>query len=111
VETPFLVLLERAELAAAEARQAARVEADQRLEQARTEAETIEAAAPEAVAAAIAARRQQILDAALREVASVETALAAVEDLRQRPDPEADRRFERAVEQIVSAVLGETAGP
>jgi len=111
VETPFLALLERAELAAAEDRQAARVQADRRLEQARTEAQAIEAAAPEAVAAAIAARRQQILDGAYLEVASVEKALAAVEDRRQRPDPDADQRFERAVDQIVSAVLGETGGP
>ncbi len=75
------------------------------------EAQAIEAAAPDVIAAAIAARRQQIRDEASREVAWVEKALAAMEDQDGRQEADACQRFERVVEQIVAAVLGETAGP
>ena len=111
METPFLALLERAELAAAEDRRAARAEADRRLEQAQMEAQAIEAGAPEVIAVAVAARTQQIRDAALLEVASVEKALAGLEEAHERVDPDTERRFQRAVDEIVVAVLGETAGP
>ena len=111
VDTPFLVLLERAELAAAEDRRTARAEADRRLDQARMEARAIEAGAPEVIAVAVAARTQQIRDAALVEVASVEKALAALEEAHGRVDPDTERRFQRAVDEIVGAVLGESAGP
>ena len=111
VDTPFLAQLERAELAAAGDRRAARVEADRRLERARMEAQAIEAAAPEAVAAAVAERTQQIRGEALREVASIEKTLADLEAVHGRGGTDAEGRFERAVEQVVAAVLDESAGP
>ena len=111
MDTPFLVQLERAELAAAGDRRAARAEADRRLERARMEAQEIEAAAPEAIAAAVAERTQQIRGEALREVAAIEKALADLEAVYERGGTEAEGRFERAVEQVVAAVLGESAGP
>ena len=63
------------------------------------------------IAAAVAARTQQIRDEALREVAAIERAVADLEAARERAGPDAEERFERAVAQIVVAVLGESAGP
>lgn len=111
MDTPFLVQLERAELAAAGDRRAARAEADRRLERARMEAQAIEAAAPGAVAAAVAERTQQIRGEALREVAAIEKARVDLEAVYERGGTEAEGRFERAVEQVAAAVLDESAGP
>ena len=111
METPFLVLLEQAELAAAEDRRVARAEADRRVRQAQVEAQAIQAAVPEVIAAAVAARTQQLRDAALLEVASVDQTIAAVERGDQADDASARARFARAVDQVVAAVLGENPEP
>ena len=110
MDTPFLELLERAELAAADARRAARAQADRRLREAQAEARAIEAAGPGMTAAAVAAHREQVLAAARREMAALERELGELDETSVGAGASSAARFERAVELVVGAVLCETSG-
>lgn len=109
MESPFLVLLEQAERAAAERRQLARLEAERRLEQARDDVRAIEAGAAERMTAAIARAQERIRAEALREVAAAELALAGMEAEGRSDSAESIASFDRVVDEIVGAVLGESA--
>ncbi len=109
MDTPFLDLLERAELAAADARRAARAQADRRLREAEAEARAVEASGPELVGAAVAAHREQVLAAARREIEALERELRELDEQSAGADAASAARFERAVDLVVTAVLGETS--
>ncbi len=110
MESPFLVRLQQAELAAAERRTAARAEAERTTAQAEQDVAALEAAAPGLIAGAVAARRTELEQETRVEVEEIERELERLEadTVRSVDDPEARRRFDQAVELVVAAVLGET---
>lgn len=100
METPALVVLERAEHAARERRLAAGLEAERRVAAARAEASRIEAEAEAEAEAAAARSRDAILAAADRQIAALETGT----DETFRPG-EVALAAARAL--VVAALLGE----
>ena len=114
-ESEILAKLERAELAARERRLEAQATADRILDDARLSAERLRAGAEARIAAELEAFRRRTLGEAAREVAEIEAAIAAL-DRQRGPEgrgpaaPDHGPGFERAVEAVVAAVLGET-GP
>jgi len=105
VETPFLLQLERAEIAAAGVRGAAQVEAGRRIRAAEAEALAIEQSTPSTVAATVETRRAEIRARTDAAVAAIEADLSMLEREFGRAVAAGDDRFERAVESIVAAVL------
>jgi hypothetical protein len=101
-----LAALERAELAARERRLAAMAEAERIVAVATERARAIEAELPERVAAAVAARRREHRERTAAAIAAVDGELATFERRAIQPGP-SDPAFERAVELVVVAVLGE----
>jgi len=114
-ESAILAELERAELAARERRLEAQATADRIHDDARLSAERIRAGADARITTELEAFRRRTLDEAAREVAEIEARIAAL-DREAGPVGEAPSMadhgsgFERAVEAVVAAVLGET-GP
>lgn len=101
-----LAALERAELAARERRLAAMAEAERIVGAATERARAIEAEVPERTEAAVAARRDEHLERTAAAIAAIDEELVAFERGAVLPGP-ADPAFERAVELVVAAVLGE----
>jgi hypothetical protein len=101
-----LAALERAELVARERRLTAMAEAERIVGAATERASAIEAALPERIAAALAARRDEHRERTAAAIAAIDEELAEFERRAVPPGP-SDPAFERAVELVVAAVLGE----
>ncbi len=101
-----LAALERAELAARERRLAAMAEAERIVAVATERARAIEAELSERIAVAVATRRREHRERTETAIAVVDEELAEFERRAVLPGP-ADPAFERAVDLVVAAVLGE----
>ncbi|MGZ6372818.1 MAG: hypothetical protein ACXWL8_05420 [Candidatus Limnocylindria bacterium] len=119
MDTAILLELEQAELAARDRRLAAELEAGRILDDARTEAQAIDAGIERRISRVIATRRRRHRVAAEREIAAMEAEMAALDPAGPpgieappvgRRRPPLTPSLDRAVELVVAAVLGEDDG-